>query len=98
MHWMQNDCPKDVVPLVLAFAGPQKIVTIGSINHFWRHVIEQEATWRQLCESLYKVRWIVIAVVHFPLAFLSSHPLESPHHLYDFYSSFILVKKVERRR
>jgi len=54
MHWMQNDCPKDVVPLVLAFAGPQKIVRIGRINHFWRQVIEQEATWRQLCESLYK--------------------------------------------
>lgn len=56
MRWMQNDCPKDVVPLILAFAGPQKIATIGKINRFWRQVIEQEATWRRLCEALYKWR------------------------------------------
>jgi len=54
MHWMQNDCPKDVVLLVLAFAGPQKIATVGRTNRFWRQVIEQESTWRLLCESLYK--------------------------------------------
>jgi len=54
MHWMQNECPKDVVPLVLAFAGPQSIATIGKINRYWHQVIEQEATWRQLCESMYK--------------------------------------------
>lgn len=54
MHWMQNDCPEAIVPLVLAFAGPQRIATIGRTNRFWRQVIEQEATWRRLCESLYK--------------------------------------------
>jgi hypothetical protein len=56
MHWMQNDCPEAIVPLILAFAGPQRIATIGRTNRFWRQVIEQEATWRRLCESLYKVR------------------------------------------
>eukprot|EP00533_Pseudo-nitzschia_delicatissima_P014439 CAMPEP_0197277028 /NCGR_PEP_ID=MMETSP1432-20130617/16398_1 /TAXON_ID=44447 /ORGANISM="Pseudo-nitzschia delicatissima, Strain UNC1205" /LENGTH=521 /DNA_ID=CAMNT_0042743173 /DNA_START=235 /DNA_END=1800 /DNA_ORIENTATION=+ len=54
MQWMQNDCPKDVVPLILAFAGPQKIATIGKTNPFWRELIEQESTWRRLCEMLYK--------------------------------------------
>lgn len=54
MHWMQSDCPKDVVPLILAFAGPQKIVMIGRTNRFWRRTVGQEATWRRLCESLYK--------------------------------------------
>jgi hypothetical protein len=65
MRWMQNDCPKDVVPLILAFAGPQKIATIGKINRFWRQVIEQEATWRRLCEALYKVRSIAIVLSQF---------------------------------
>jgi len=54
MQWMQNDCPKDVVPLILAFAGPQKIDAIGKTNRFWRELIEQESTWRRLCEMLYK--------------------------------------------
>ena len=56
MHWMQNDCPNDVIPLILAFAGPQRIAIIGRTNRFWRQVTEQEATWRRLCEELYKVR------------------------------------------
>jgi hypothetical protein len=87
MHWMQNDCPKDVVPLVLAFAGPQRIASIGRINRFWRQVIEQEATWRRLCESLYKVRWIAIALVHFPVtfSFFSSSGIASPYVLLIFH-------------
>lgn len=56
MQWMQNDCPKDVILLVLAFAGPQKIAKIGRTNRFWYQVISQEPTWRRLCESLYKWR------------------------------------------
>ena len=56
MKWMQNDCPKDVVPLILAFAGPQKIATIRKTNRFWRQVMNQEEIWSRLCESLYKVR------------------------------------------
>jgi len=59
MQWMQNDCPKDVVPLILAFTGPQKIATIGKTNRFWSELIEQESTWRRLCEMLYKVGRIV---------------------------------------
>mmetsp|Transcript_64234 Transcript_64234/g.73956 ORF Transcript_64234/g.73956 Transcript_64234/m.73956 type:complete len:569 (+) Transcript_64234:210-1916(+) len=54
MHWMQNDCPKDVLPLILAFVGPQKMAVIGRTNHFWRQILEQESTWRRLCEELYK--------------------------------------------
>ena len=56
MQWMQNDCPKDVVPLILAYAGPQKIDAIGKTSRFWRQVMNQEETWSRLCESLYKVR------------------------------------------
>mmetsp|Transcript_27466 Transcript_27466/g.75075 ORF Transcript_27466/g.75075 Transcript_27466/m.75075 type:complete len:616 (-) Transcript_27466:252-2099(-) len=53
-YWMQTDCPKDVLPLILAFAGPQKIAAIQRTNRFWCRVIQQETTWRQLCEELYK--------------------------------------------
>ncbi|MGK3734255.1 MAG: Mn2+/Fe2+ NRAMP family transporter [Bacillariaceae sp.] len=56
MHFMQNDCPNDVLPLILAFLGPQKTCVIGRTNRFWRQVIVQESTWRRLCEELYKVR------------------------------------------
>jgi len=56
MHWMQNDCPRDVVLLVLAFAGPQKISKIGRTNHFWHQLVSQESTWRHFCESFYKWR------------------------------------------
>jgi len=64
MHWMQYDCPKDVIPLVLAFAGPQKMATIGRINRFWRQVFDQEATWNRLCESLYKVRCALLKLYY----------------------------------
>ena len=63
MQWMQNDCPKDVVPSILAFAGPQKVATIGKTNRFWRQVMEQEETWSRLCESLYKVRRMIARAV-----------------------------------
>mmetsp|Transcript_22620 Transcript_22620/g.47462 ORF Transcript_22620/g.47462 Transcript_22620/m.47462 type:complete len:463 (+) Transcript_22620:468-1856(+) len=53
-QWMQADCPKDIIPLILAFAGPQKIALIERTNRFWRQVMQQEGTWRRLCEELYK--------------------------------------------
>lgn len=56
MQWMQNDCPKDVLPLILAYAGPQKFAAVGKTSRFWRRVMDQEETWSRLCESLYKVR------------------------------------------
>ena len=55
-QWMQADCPKDIIPLILAFAGPQKIALVERTNRFWRQVMQQEGTWRRLCEELYKVR------------------------------------------
>lgn len=54
MQWMQNDCPKDVLPLILAYAGPQKFAAVGKTSRFWRRVMDQEETWSRLCESLYK--------------------------------------------
>lgn len=52
--WMQNDCPLDVLPMILAYAGPQMAQTLSKTNQFWNQVLNEEATWRQLCEELYK--------------------------------------------
>jgi hypothetical protein len=49
-------CPEDVLPKILAFAGPQKIAALSKVNRVWRDVIAEEWTWRVLCEDLYKVR------------------------------------------
>ena len=85
MQWMQNDCPKDVVPLILAFAGPQKIATIGKTNRFWRELIEQESTWRRLCEMLYKVGRIVAKTLLVCLErFLTSLGIASSPYLFSF--------------
>ena len=55
MQWLQRECPKDVVPKVLAFCGPQTTAKLQQSNRFWRDLVSSEATWRVLCEELYKV-------------------------------------------
>ena len=56
MQWMQSTCPRDVVPKIMAFCGPQTTATLGQCNRFWRDLVASEETWRVLCEELYKVR------------------------------------------
>jgi hypothetical protein len=57
MQWLQTACPVDVVPLVLAYSGPQQTAAMSRVNRHWRTVVQQESTWRVLCEQLYKVSW-----------------------------------------
>lgn len=62
--WLQgNDCPMDVMPKILAYAGPQMAQTLSKCNHFWNNVMQDEATWRSLCEELYKVCFYSIVVL-----------------------------------
>ena len=56
LQWLQNSCPSDVVPKVLAFAGPQKTRHLQSVNRHFRNIVSQEIFWRSMCEELYKVR------------------------------------------
>jgi hypothetical protein len=56
LHWMQADCPVGILPRILAFAGPQTSMALSRTNQFWNHVLQDDATWRVLCEELYKVR------------------------------------------
>jgi hypothetical protein len=56
MEFLIDVCPEDVLPKILAFAGPQKTAALSKVNRVWRDVIAEEWTWRVLCENLYKVR------------------------------------------
>jgi hypothetical protein len=55
MEWLQTDCPHDLLPKILAFAGPQMVSKLSQTNRFWNALVSQEQTWRTLSEELYKV-------------------------------------------
>jgi hypothetical protein len=55
MDFLADLCPEDVLPKILAFAGPQKTAALSKVSRVWRDVINEDQTWRVLCEDLYKV-------------------------------------------
>jgi hypothetical protein len=55
MNFLIDLCPEDVLPKILAFAGPQKTAALSKVNRVLRDVIAEDRTWRVLCEDLYKV-------------------------------------------
>ena len=57
LQWLTVACPTDVLPHVLAFCGPQLTQQLQGVNRFWFKTIGNEATWRILCQDLYKVNW-----------------------------------------
>ena len=57
MYFLQTQCPADILPLVLAYAGPKKIKTLSLTNQHWNTIIQKESTWKVLCKELYKVRY-----------------------------------------
>ena len=61
MSWLETDCPHDLLPRVLAFAGPQTTAALSRTCRFWRDVTDKESTWKILCEELYKVGYMIIA-------------------------------------
>jgi hypothetical protein len=72
MEFLTDVCPEDVLPKILAFAGPQKTAALGKVNRVWRDVIAEEWTWRVLCEDLYKVCSSCSFFVSFPLLRLTT--------------------------
>ena len=60
LEWLQKDCPADVLPVVLAFCGPQQTAALSKTNKHWNSLIRREGTWRVLCEELYKVRYVLV--------------------------------------
>jgi hypothetical protein len=55
-EFLSDNCPQDVVPHILAFAGPQIAASLSKVNRYWKQVMDDEETWRVLCEDMYKVR------------------------------------------
>ena len=62
--WMQQDCPTDILPKIMAYAGPQVASTLNKMNRFWNATFQDESMWRIMCEELYKVRdcwwWLLL--------------------------------------
>jgi hypothetical protein len=54
LQWLEAFCPNDVVPKILAFAGPQKTTVLSKTNRHWNGVMKKESTWRVLCKELNK--------------------------------------------
>mmetsp|Transcript_8725 Transcript_8725/g.25086 ORF Transcript_8725/g.25086 Transcript_8725/m.25086 type:complete len:570 (-) Transcript_8725:221-1930(-) len=54
MHWLESDCPPDLLPKMMAYMGPKMFSTLSKVNRHWRAVTKQESTWKALCEELYK--------------------------------------------
>jgi hypothetical protein len=55
--FLETECPQDVLPKILAYAGPKKAAALSKTNRFWKNVTSKEGTWRVMCEELYKVRY-----------------------------------------
>jgi F-box domain len=56
LQWLEEDCPSDIVPKILAYCGPQQVAALSKTNKNWNAIVHQEKTWRVMCEELYKVR------------------------------------------
>ena len=56
LRFLQETCPEDVLPLILAFAGPQKAAALQRTNRHWKNIMDEETTWKVMCKELYKVR------------------------------------------
>ncbi|GKY97959.1 hypothetical protein MPSEU_000753900 [Mayamaea pseudoterrestris] len=54
VHWLQSACPRDLLPKILALAGPQTTRSLYETNAHWKKLIEEEATWKILCMDSYK--------------------------------------------
>jgi hypothetical protein len=57
LEFLTQVCPDDIVPKILAFAGPQKMQVLGQVNKACRDVVNAEYTWRVMCEDLHKVSY-----------------------------------------
>lgn len=54
--WLMESCPPDVFPKIMAFVGPESFSVFPQVHGFFQHLLEQDSTWKVLCEELYKVR------------------------------------------
>lgn len=53
-QFLTADCPTDVLPKILAYAGPNSAAALQQTSRHFKNVLNSEGTWRGLCEELYK--------------------------------------------
>ena len=54
---LESPCSKEVLALILSFAGPQTMWAVHNTSRPWRSLLEDEddVLWRGICQNLYKV-------------------------------------------
>jgi F-box domain len=62
VHYLKDGCPVEVLPLILAFCGPQQTMALSRVSKQWHALIDNERTFRVLCEELYKVSAVAFRV------------------------------------
>ena len=55
-QFLTTACPTDVLPKILAYAGPNAAAALQQTSRHFLELLNAEGTWRGLCEELYKVR------------------------------------------
>lgn len=55
IRYISEDCPPEVMPLILAFCGPQQTLALSLVSKQFHAQINTERTFRVLSEELYKV-------------------------------------------
>jgi len=56
LSWIHDEAPMDLIPKILAFAGPQKVAALSTLNKSWRRLCWTEPVWQTLCEDYGK--WV----------------------------------------
>lgn len=59
-QFLTTACPTDVLPKILAYAGPSAAAALQQTSRHFRDLLNAEGTWRGLCEEMYKVRECIL--------------------------------------
>jgi hypothetical protein len=63
LTWLETTCPPELVPKILAMAGPHTMRSMLGVNRYWKHVMQDDdnattttTTWKSICQETNKVR------------------------------------------
>lgn len=54
IKFLSSECPEDVLPLILAFAGPRQMSAFARTSKHWNQLVDKEVNYKVLCEELHK--------------------------------------------
>mmetsp|Transcript_1867 Transcript_1867/g.2709 ORF Transcript_1867/g.2709 Transcript_1867/m.2709 type:complete len:167 (+) Transcript_1867:325-825(+) len=74
LSFLQNECPFDLIPKIMSFAGHETVRNMTCCSKDWKSIIEFEGlVWKQVCTDTYKVGFSLIFVLsHFEMSFSES--------------------------